>query len=186
MRAFVFVPLVLAAALAFAGVARADDGPVETVDRNGTRWRWVPPERTVEERVVTIPGWWEWRREDATEPGRWETRTRYLWRPGCDGRAGAWDAVVEHAWVPPVVRVVERWVWIPERVERRAVVCERPGRWVRVCEPVPDTIVVPIPLPVRAAPAPAPRATVELYDVGPDLRPRLRARHFFETSPSSF
>jgi hypothetical protein len=221
MKALALVPLALVAIVGLSRTARAD---IETVDRNGTRWRWVKGDPVWEERLVTVPAHLETREECVAEPGHYETRTKNVWREagwvwqqqtrvvrperqlaGPWGTRivpaetvteavrvevpGHWECVTEQVWCPGRTRMVERSVWVPEACARRWVLCDRPGRWVRVdecphdppvCapgEPRESVCIVPLaPLPVAPC-EPADRHPIikeEVFHVGPDLVPRRR------------
>lgn len=130
MKTKTTLALALGAVLMFAGVARADH---TTVDQNGTQWRWIPGERVMEDRLVTIPGHYETRQVTMTDPGRYEMRTRQVWRPGrvtyerrTQVISGRWTISVSHG----------RSRYEPARTVCETVPVQSPGCWETVTEQV--------------------------------------------------
>ena len=124
MRAFNMAALALTTVLGMGSVARADE------------WRWVEGTKVTEQRLVVIPGHWETRCEVVAVPGHYETRERVLF-----SIRGHKTTICERVWIAGTTRNVERRVWIAERSVYQPVCVERPGHWVKVCDPRPSTRV---------------------------------------------
>lgn len=128
MRALILAPTALALVLAGATAALADH---ETVDQNGIRWRWIPAQKVVEERLVTVPAHWETRCEAVSDPGRFETRQRWVWR------AGGTRLETRTRTIPARIQIGPRGACVePARTVCEWVRVEAPGKWELVSEQV--------------------------------------------------